>query len=158
MADFNKSMELLPYKNINKNEYRGIHRKFFPKFAGFDMIDRGNFDTYIIEDLAYQFYNSYFYVKLKCNHIANQFIADLLFIFSVANGKKKAVSKLQRVLKLPITGTMDFNTLSKLDSVEQNKLFLHLYVEIVEFYVNMGTLDSLKHLLPIYYKWEASVA
>lgn len=158
MADFNKSMELLPYKTINKNEYKGIHRKFFPKFAGFEMIDSGSIDTYILEDLAYQFYNSYFYIKLKCNYIASQYIADLLFLFSIANGKKKAVSKLQRVLKLPITGTMDFNTLSKLDSVEQNKLFLHLYAEIIEFYSNVGSINDIKLILPVYYKWEASLA
>lgn len=156
MADFSKSMEHLPYKKINKFEYKGIQRKFFPKFAGFEMMDRGEYDTYILEDLAYQFYNSYFYLKLKCNLITNQFIADLLFLFSISNGKKKAVSKLQRVLRVPVTGTMDFSTLSKIETVEQNKLFLHLYAEIIEFYANMGNIDDMRYILPIYYKWESA--
>lgn len=155
MAEFNTAMNLLPYNLMTRFEYKGINRTFFPKWGGWSILDSREVDTFTLDDLTYQFYNSYFWLKLKGSQIKDQNIANLLFIFATKHGKKKAVSKIQRLLKTNITGVMDEPTILLINN--SKCLFLHLWAEYVEFCIVTGNVDFLNLMLPVYYKYEASL-
>lgn len=151
MADLHKS--LVHIKGQNKDSYgyfQGIERKYFPKWEGWEILDYGGIPS---EYLVDSFYKEFFWGKLKMDLIDNQYLADLLMAFAVVSGKKKAINKLQRVLKVPLDDILSIDNINKTNSIDIDIVFLGVFAECVEFYVSMKTPERIKPLLGIYYNY-----
>ena len=150
MASFSKavlSLKVPPYSSI---EYCGIQRKYFPKWEGWKIIDSGEIPD---EELVDDFYNIFFWSKLKGDEIKSQELAELMFIFSVTNGKRKLIDKLDRVLGLESNGLLLSSTVSRINDTDTKYLFLHLYSEFAEFCIMMDKKKDFCKLLKIYNKF-----
>ena len=156
MADFNTSMNVLPFTAVSKLEYKGISKIYFPKWGGWALLDNSStvpIDTAMLDDLVYHFYNSYFWLKLGGNEIGNQNIMNLLFVFAVHSGKRKAIEKLQRSLNVPVSGIMSTELINAVNLAHPKLLFLAFYAEIIEFLVITNDQQFINKLLGIYYKF-----
>lgn len=151
MAKLSLSLDdVLKPRGTSSSKYKGIDRKFFPKWNGWSYIDN---EMYVPDLELREFFNIYFWAKLKCDYIDSQELASLLLTFAIDAGKKKAIMKLQRVIKTPITGIMSIDDIQKINVMDSSELFLRLYAEIIEFYISMKQEVNLSHALCIYYKW-----
>jgi hypothetical protein len=151
MAKLNVSLGAVKYHfKSSYYEYQGISRKYFPKWEGWSIIDFGGEPSEFLVDT---FYKDFFWDKLQCDSIDNQHIADLLMAFAVISGKKKAISKLQRVIGAEVTTELSFKDILLLNTKEPSYIFLELFAECVEFYISVNTPERIKPLLSIYYKY-----
>jgi len=150
MAIFAKAVQHLKQPPYSTIEYCGINRKFFPKWEGWRVIDSGEIPD---EELVDDFYNIFFWSKLKCDEIVSQELAELMFVFSVANGKRKLIDKLDRVLGLESNGLLLNATVSRINDSDTKCLFLHLYSEFAEFCIMMDKKKDFCKLLKIYNKF-----
>lgn len=151
MAKLNVSLSAVKYNfKSSENEYQGISRKYFPKWEGWSILDFGGTPSEYMVD---EFYREFFWSKLMADGINSQSIADLILAFSVISGKKKAISKLQRVLNTEITGILSISDIRKLNKADTCYTFLGLFAEFIEFYVSVKTPERIKPLLSVYYKF-----
>lgn len=156
---FKRGLTFVKGTNNSHVCYEGIERQYFPKWKGWEVLDNNKLTSDVLETLDLlvdSFYYDYFWVKLKCGDMNSTAISSLIFTFAVLSGKKKAVSKLQRVLGVKITGVMDSNTINELNSRDPERVFLRLYAECLEMYIG-GTSNSVsntKKLLQVYYYWD----
>lgn len=134
MADF-----LISYKSTSKNEggyandpkdrggetWKGIARNFFPKWAGWNIIDYyktfPDFKKRLAQDdglelLVQKLYRVEFWDKIKGDEIKNQKIANSIYDSSVNLGVKAAIKLAQRSLGLTETGVMNMQTINKLNA------------------------------------------
>ena len=147
MADFIKALEFTKTSNDSLIEYCGIQRKFFPKWEGWALLDNQEIPS---DELVQDFYNIYFWAKLRGDEIINQEFAELLFLFSVTNGKKKAIDKLDRVLGTSSGGVMNSFLILKINSADIKFLFMYFYAEICEFCIMLDKKKDYCKLLKIY--------
>lgn len=120
--------------------YNGISRRWFPKWDGWNTIDsyEDKSELKYSDDLRISvagFYYSYFWYKIKADRIENQFIAEMLFITAVNVGKKVAIKKLQRILKVKQDGLIGNITIGALNEAEDNEFIYHYILELVDFYL-----------------------
>ncbi len=149
MAQLKDSLGFIP-RVVNDNMYKGIDRGYFPKWEGWKLVDaRVSVPDTCIKD----FYNMFFWAKLKGDSIKCQHIANLLFIFAIMAGKKKAVSKIQRVLCLPITGMLDASCVEAINEFDEDYVFLSFYAEVIEFLHSMGQASRISDVINVYYNW-----
>lgn len=153
MANFKSAMAVLPFSAKSKQEYLGISSNYFPKWGGWELLNKQEIDTALVDDLAYHFYNSYFWLKLRGTEIKDQHLANLLFVFATLSGKRKAVEKLQRSTNLKMTGVVDDTLLNVLHNQQSNVTFLAYYAEVVEFAVVTNNSNLLHKALGVYYAW-----
>ena len=147
MANFAQALTLLNDFNISNIEYLGIQRKFFPKWEGWDIIDNYQIPEY---KLVSDFYNVFFWSKLKGDLIYNQDLANLLFIFSITNGKRKTIDKLDRVFGTYSNGVMNNEMINLINSSDINFLFMYMYAELCEFCIMLDKKKDFCKLLKIY--------
>ena len=123
--------------------YRGISRRWFPKWAGWPLID-AEADKSKLDDIAdlqtmvSNFYYAYFWVKTGCHEIENEAIAEMIFITAVNVGKKVAIKKLQRILKVTQDGVVGPITLKALDEMDPDKFLFQYVLELVDFYLQIS--------------------
>ena len=148
MANLSKALTLVKanLSHLNKNSkanpleyFYGIDRKYFPKWEGWSELDAGGTPS---DASVADFYNQFFWQKLECNYIGDQHVANLLMAFAVISGKKKAISKLQRVLKREVTGQFDPCDIIYLNTSNATAVFLSLFSEITEFYISTNSTDT----------------
>jgi lysozyme family protein len=146
MALLSQSINFIP-SDITSQEYKGIGRVYFPKWEGWWYVDSQlDVPNTVVED----FYNIYFWQKLNGDLIKSQEIANLLFVFSILAGKKKALSKLKRVLN--VDSISDIDTIEVLNShTDSDYIFLYLYAEMLELLIISKS--STYSLLSCYYDW-----
>lgn len=150
MANLISTLKLIKPISVSNIMFNGIDRKYFPKWEGWDIVDSGNIPSDVCVD---NFYNVFFWSKIRGDSINSQSVANLLMAFSIISGKKKAISKLQRVLGTDITGIVSNKDIITLNSENEKIVFLSLFAEFVEFYVNIRTPDKINSLLNVYYKY-----
>lgn len=155
MANLYKSLTYV--KSTYKDSYgvfQGIHRKYFPKWQGWDILDYGGIPSDYLVD---EFYREFFWDRLKMDSIDNQCLADLLITFATVSGKKKAINKLQRILGIELADTLSIKDINLINNSNQELLFLNVFAEFVEFYVSVDTPERIKPLLNVYYKYLTKV-
>ena len=149
MASFKQALICIDSLPINSVNFYGIKREFFPKWEGWKIIDAGKIPD---KNTVAEFYNMYFWSKLKGDLIHNQELAELLFLFSILNGKKKTIEKLSRVLARDIL-LVNNEVINEINSADVIKLFMYLYCEISEFCIMLDKKQDFYKLLRIYNKF-----
>lgn len=156
MADFRLTLtNVVNEFNISNIEYLGIQRKFFPKWEGWALIDNNQVPSY---QMVYDFYNIFFWSKLKGDLIDNQDLAELLFMFSITNGKRKTIDKLDRVFGADSNGTMNNLLITKLNGANINFIFMFIYAELCEFCIMLDKKRDFCKLLKIYNSFVNSIS
>lgn len=148
--------------------YRGISRRWFPKWVGWEIVDAypNKHDLRYNDELEREvanFYYAYFWIRVKAHEIEDDFVAGMIFNFSVNMGKKPIAKKIQRVLCVTPDGIIGPKTLSALNSINRDVFVYHFLLEIVEFYVQLGKEQPhylrgwLNRAMSIYYDYERLV-
>lgn len=152
MVEFEKALKKLlihegAYSN-NPNDnggetFCGISRRWFPRWAGWPMVDSVEDKTSLmgipgLQDAVGGFYYSYFWHKIKCDGVNDSLIAEMLFITSVNVGKKVAIKKMQRILKVKADGLVGNITLGALNSMDVDKFVYQFTLEMVDFYMQVS--------------------
>lgn len=150
MAILAEAINIAVPKTQDNNLYYGISRKYFPKWEGWEILDKYG---YVPSNIVKEFYNIYFWARFRGDEIRDKHLASLLLAFSIYAGKKKAISKLQLVIGAEITGFISDSDISLLNRLDKDFLFLHLYTEIVEFMYTMSSVLDLKYVVSVYYDW-----
>jgi len=130
MSNYKKAIEVV-LKNeggYSKNPvdnggetFKGIARKFYPKWEGWVLVDINHFDPRL-DDMVIQFYHEQFWDKLGLDNVQDEFIAQLLLDFGVNIGKKKIAQKIQRILGVTRDGFIGPITIGKLnETVKHNR-------------------------------------
>lgn len=136
MADFSKAFPIIlknegGYVNDPKDSggetYRGISRRWFPNWEGWNIIDIYKKDKKLnnknlsenkeLVNLVFSFYKKEFWDKIWGDKISNQKVANLLLDSSVNIGISNAVKMSQKSFSLSENGEMDNILLKKLNSV-----------------------------------------
>ena len=124
MAQFEPAFEIMMtneggYKlTHNKNDrggqtYAGISRKFWPKWAGWSYIDRGEIPpTPLVRD----FYKTNFWDAIRGDDIIDNRIASSIFNFAVNAGIKVATKLAQIVVSVTPDGSLGEKTLAALNA------------------------------------------
>lgn len=141
-----------------KETYRGISRRAWPDWKGWQIIDatKGPLDqNTFLQDLVARFYQEQFWNPLRCAAFP-QFIANELFDTGVNVGVKTAAKFLQRSLNLlnnngktysdiVVDGVIGGNTLAAFDKVPTPQLQVLLKIMNVmqgAYYVDLMEHDS----------------
>jgi lysozyme family protein len=136
MADFSKAFSIIlknegGYVNDPKDSggetYRGISRRWFPNWKGWNIIDIYKKDKKLnnknlsenkeLTNYVSSFYKKEFWDKIWGDKISNQKVANLLLDSSVNIGISNAVKMSQKSFSLSENGEMDNMLLKKLNSV-----------------------------------------
>ena len=151
MANLEKSLNLIRHTQA---DYYGISRKFFPKWAGWEEYDLGlkPNDKYVKD-----FYKEFFWDRLLLDLVESQDISDLIFLFSTKCGKKKLVQKLDRIFDTSSDGCMTAELVQCLNKSDQEKIFLLLYAELVEFLWMIERKQDFLEILKVYNKFCQSI-
>lgn len=158
MANFTKAMSSLRVSQDSRDsmiEYCGIQRKFFPKWEGWNYIDNQELPS---NEMVNDFYNMYFWAKIRGDEIVNQELAELIFLFSITNGKRKALDKLDRVLGTSSGGIMNSFIIQKINSADIKFLFMYLYSELCEFCIMLDKKKDFCKYLKVYNQFVTSLS
>lgn len=152
MPNINNTLDVLipSVSHTSKGSYKGIERKFFPKWEGWDSYDAG---VYIDTACVCSFYKEYFWDRLLCGDFRSQYVVNLLMAFAIISGKKKAISKLNRLIGFTNKDFLDMDSIDIINSKNQDLIFLGLFAEVVEFYTSVKTPEKINSLVPIYYDY-----
>jgi lysozyme family protein len=147
--------------------YKGVSRRWFPKWRGWDINDRSNKlnldHNHQLQQEVKNFYYAYFWVPIRAYEVENDFIADMLFNFAVNMGKKVIVKKTQRILRVTQDGVIGPKTIQALNSINQEVFVYHFLLEIMEFYIQLGKKQPhylrgwLNRAVSFYYEYERLV-
>ena len=118
--------------------YAGISRKWFPKWKGFRLLDTETYQDNELHDAVSEFYLVYFWYKMKCDLMEDEFIASMIFGFSVNLGKRQTTKKIQRILKVKQDGILGNITINALNNAEPSTFVYHFLLEVIEFYLQLG--------------------
>ena len=117
----------------------GISRKWYPRWEGWGKVDAGaRADDKELQADVKAFYYAYYWMKLKLDMVEDEQLAECIFNFSVNMGKKTVLRKVQRIVRVKQDGFIGQNTLAAIDAHDPEKLFYHLLLEVIEFYVQLG--------------------
>lgn len=139
-----KTLEV--YSLIEEGKYRGISKKFFPKWEGWTFNGEE-------KDIAVnKFYMTYFYYPLKLDYIGNDVLEKLVLNFATLQGKKKAISKLQKACGQDMTGHPTAALMTYAGENLEEVLYKYI-LEIIEFYDfiskpkdSLWALNTFRHL------------
>lgn len=137
MANFKISIpKVLKYEggyvndpNDNGGEtYKGISRKFWPKWEGWVIIDKYkkskvNFPKVLdsdnkLQDLILTFYKTNFWDKIGGDKINNQSIADLMFDGAINEGISPVIKRSEANVGLNGTGKVSDELIKRLNSLK----------------------------------------
>jgi len=123
--------------------YKGVSRKWFPKFKGWEIIDTYEDKTKLGDSVELQeaisdFYYSYFWYKLKLDDVKDPFVASMIFGYSVSAGKKQIVRKVQRIVSTNPDGLIGNLTLTAINSMDPKAFVHHFLLEMFEFYTQVA--------------------
>lgn len=106
--------------------YKGIARNFFPRWAGWKIVDSRKplkhgqiINDSMLDNLVKQFYKTEFWDVVGGDLIEDQSIANTLYDFGVNAGQGRSISNIQRVLKLPITGKINDRLIHAINNPEK---------------------------------------
>lgn len=113
------------YTSVEEGKYRGISRKFFPKWEGWELDNK--------DEAVNSFYMVYFYYALKLDLVEHMVLEELVMNFATLQGKRKAISKLQKVCGMEMTGKPS-TSLMEYVSDNHEAILCKYILEIIEFY------------------------
>jgi hypothetical protein len=128
------------YKVHKNGIYRGIHKKYFSKWEGWDLLEKGE-DVDKVDQAAINFYIVFFFFHMKLDLIENPVIRWALLNFATMHGKRKAISKLEQVLGLPQTGAVNSKVCELINAAPKGTEY-KLLLELVEFYSFIDRYES----------------
>lgn len=147
--------------------YRGISRKWYPKWDGWVVLDTyidkfimSQEDNSKLEVLVADFYKRNYWDAMLCSDIESEFIAELLFNFSINMGKKVVTKKAQRVVAVTQDGVLGKQTIAAINATSVDVFVYHFLLELVEFYLQLGKkqphylLGWLNRTMSMYYAYE----
>lgn len=120
-----KELEVYPY--ISEDMYRGISKLHFPKWEGWKLAGEDK------EAAVESFYSVYFYYAMKLDILESSNLSNIILNFATLHGKKKAISKLQKVCGFPMTGCTSVELMEYASSNSQSIVYIYI-LEILEFY------------------------
>lgn len=147
MADFSVAMACLDKaEGVLSNHpddkggltYRGIARRFHPKWAGWLFVDRG--ET-VPDSLVTSFYQNVFWTPIRGEKINNQRVAYALFSYAVNAGDEAAVKMAQKVLCVGIDGKVGPVTTFALNSIDPDLFLARFALARIEHRVEVCTKD-----------------
>ena len=137
-------------EDLGGETYRGISRKFYPSWYGWNIIDASKPLKYgqiiknqILENNVRQFYDKYFYTPMKIAKIDNLLIAGHVFCHGVNAGKKASIKLLQKAINktysvnIAVDGVIGKETLKYTNGKQQYKLANELIEQRNQFYKNI---------------------
>lgn len=113
------------YTHTEEGKYRGISKKFFPKWEGWELDNK--------DEAVERFYMAYFYYSLKLDLIENTELETLVLNFATLQGKRKAISKLQKVCGIDMTGKSSAELMEYVGKNHEGIIYKYI-LEIIEFY------------------------
>ena len=118
------------YHDNSRGKYRGITKKYFPRWTGWKLIEDGRpFNE--IDDAVIEFYLQFFIKELYLEDFSNRELATACLNFATKHGKKKLIQKLQHIVGLPLTGKELIQGFNSMGSFGEYKLLL----EFMDFYL-----------------------
>ncbi|MCS7232336.1 MAG: putative peptidoglycan-binding domain-containing protein, partial [Elusimicrobiota bacterium] len=116
--------------------YAGIYRKAFPKWHGWEYIDRGEIPP---TELVRKHYYEQFYRHLE--GIKNERIRFIIFEFAVNAGLKKAIKIAQVVVGVVPDGVLGPKTLGALNSYSEELFIAHYSLARIKHYLDIVNRD-----------------
>ena len=146
--EINNLIKRMPvYHKTYTGVYRGINKKFFPRWSGWELLDNGsNFEE--IDKEAIEFYKAFFVFRFKFNLLDSEALFKLLLFFSASEGAKKTLQKINKVLRSNYSGF----SIELLEVINSKPIeFTHsLLLEILEFYEYSKRLEEAYWVFSIY--------
>ena len=106
--------------------YKGIARKFWPKWEGWKIIDKKKplkhgaiIKDEALEKLVHSFYKTQFWDVVAGDQIEDQNTANTLYDFGVNAGYGRSIQNIQIVLDLPPTGKITAQLLERINNPEK---------------------------------------
>jgi hypothetical protein len=138
--------------DIGGETYRGISRKFNPKWNGWSVIDemkkkgliKKNYTDSKLDSLAEIFYKEKFWNPIKGDEIKNQEVANQLYDHTLS-GLPRSISMMKAVLNkkfgynLGEGGSMDNETIKAINTVDNGKLFNEYKTARADFFKYSAT-------------------
>jgi len=121
--------------------YCGISRKYFPRWAGWQVIDESDHFDGRLDSLVIDFYKEYFWDALRLEGVEDDFIAGMLLNIAVNQGKKSVVKKVQRILKVSVDGFIGPVTIQALNDTPRDTFVYQFILETVELYTHIINTD-----------------
>ena len=143
------------YQRIDVDTYRGISRKFFPKWEGWELLE-DEAPINVIDHAVSTFYLTYFYYYLKIDIINNFLVEQTIMNFATIHGKRKAIMKLEKACGFPITGKPSAELMSY-TATNINEVVPMFFLELLEFYEFIGDIDSGLWVLENYRAFKSSL-
>jgi len=122
--------------------YRGISRKFWPKWVGWDIIDSTDHFDDRLDALVIEFYREYFWDALHLDKVEDDFVASMILDFGTNIGKKAIISKLQRVVGVKVDKIIGPITIRAINAMPRDTLVYHVLLEVVELYVQISNKEK----------------
>lgn len=113
------------YSHVEEGKYRGISKKFFPKWEGWELDSK--------DEAVERFYMAYFYYSLKLDIIGDSNLETLVMNLATLQGKRKAISKLQKVCGMEMTGKTSTELMEYVSNNHHDVIYKYI-LEIIEFY------------------------
>ena len=127
-----------------RNYAYGIDRKWYPKWAGWDLIERNDRGSKQLQDACKAFYYTYYWQKLQLDGVQDD-LADIIFFFATKVGKKVIMKKVQRILQgRPLAEV----------GKDAELVYYHLLLELFEFFMQAGSTGNLQDVLHKYYDYQ----
>jgi lysozyme family protein len=155
MADFDKAYQLvLSHEGGYVNDpddpggetYRGVARKIWSKWAGWDIVDMlktqqgfpGNLDKNSeLQDHIKTFYQDNFWNRVKGDDISDQEVANSIFDFGVNAGVRTSAVLAQMVVEVKTDGVIGPVTVNKLNAFDAEHFLAAFTVAKIARYVNI---------------------
>ena len=121
--------------------FRGISRKFFPKWEGWEIVDIDYFDDRL-DELVVGFYRDYFWKPIHLDKVEDEFVASMLLNVAVNQGKRSVVKKIQRILGVKVDGIIGPVTLQALNDSNRDAFVYQFILETIDLYTHLITTDK----------------
>lgn len=120
--------------------YKGISRRFFPRWGGWTIVDIDHFDD-SLDELVVEFYKTYFWDPLKLSLVGDDFVASMLMNIAVNQGKKSVAKKIQRILHVNADGVIGPITMGALNATNRDAFVYQFIIETVDLYTHIINKD-----------------
>jgi len=121
--------------------FRGITRKYFGKWEGWEIIDETDHFDPRLDELVIKFYKEHFWDAMRLSEVTDKEVARVMLDLGVNMGKKAVIRKTQRILGVTIDGAIGPITIKALNAYPRNELILNLLLEALELYASIVNRD-----------------
>jgi len=140
--------------------YRGVARKFHPKWEGWSRIEEhrggGDFPASLgsdqkLDDMVRRFYETFFWDTVKGDDIVSQAVAESIFDFGVNAGYRTSAKLAQTVAEVTVDGAIGPDSLKAINDLDE-RLFLSAFTVVkITRYVHL--VDQRPSNRKFFYGW-----